>query len=270
MTAVATTAPSIDSQVVTLTPAQAEVLDRCPFQYRARYVQRLVPETRQRTPHLAMGDSVHACLYHFHKRGGHQHYAGPAMAALLDESWRHDGYADAAQEAAFRARAAAMCEAYHEGSRAEAVRHLGHEVFLSATFRLAGIQLRVRGKLDRLSLWPDGHLEVVDYKTGAEPPGQADLADALAPFLYLLLARRAYPDYDRVDVSHLYLGTMARVTIVYDRQRCLAGKDRLAQAVTQIAHGVFPPSPHAFCPACPVRHHCPAMREDEIDLDTLL
>ncbi len=270
MTAVATTAPPISSQVVTLTPSQAEVLDRCPFQYGARYVERLVQETRQRTPHLAMGDSVHACLYHFHKCGGQQRCASPDMAALLEQSWRRDGYADAAQEAIFRARAAAMCETYHQASHDETVRHLGHEVFLSATFRLAGIQLRVRGKIDRLSLWPDGHLEVVDYKTGAEPPGQADLAGALSPFLYLLLVRRTYPVYDRVDVSHLYLATMARVTIVYDHERCQTGKERLIQAVTQIAQGVFPPSPNAFCPACPVRCHCPAMRQDEMDLDALL
>jgi len=260
----------MDLPVVTLTPSQADLFDRCPLQYAARYVQRTVADMGQETPHTSMGESVHTCLYHFHKRGGHRRYARGDMATLLDQCWRHDGYTDAEQEAAFRAKAGRMCAAYHAASREDMVHHLGHEVFLSAQVRLAGIRLRVRGKLDRLSVWPDGHLEVVDYKTGLAVSSGADLADALAPFLYLLLVRHAYPAYDRVDVSHLYLGSMAKVTIADDHERRLAGKERLLQAVAAIARGDFPPRPNAFCRLCPVRDTCPAADASEIEIDSLL
>lgn len=264
----ATGAPG--SPVVTLTPSQADIFDRCPWQYGARYVQRLVPDAWPPTPYTAMGDSVHACLCHFHRRGGHPRYARDDMAGLLDQSWRRDGYADAEQEVAARAMAGRLCAAYYAASRDEPTRHLGHELFLAAEFRLAGVHLRVRGKVDRLSLWPDGRLEVLDYKTGTRVPSEADLADALSPFLYLLLVRRTYPTYDRVEVSHLYLREMARVTVAYDHDRCMACKDRLAQVVTQIARGTLPPHPNAFCPSCPVHDRCPAMDPAAVELDDLL
>lgn len=267
-TLVADRAPG--SRIVTLTPSQADVFDRCPFQYGARYGLGCRPGPRPCTAHTSMGESVHACLYHFHKRGGHQRHAREDIVGLLDQAWRGDGYDDREQEASFRRAAREMCEAYYDWTRDDAVRHLGHELLLSAEFRLAGFRLHVRGKLDRLSLWPDGRLEVVDYKTGRVAPSPADLAEGLAPFLYLLLVRRAYPAYERVAVSHLYLATGANVTVDYDESQRALGKARLVEAVAQIATGDFQPRPNAFCPSCPVRHLCPAMRQADVDLDEVL
>ena len=50
------------------------------------------------------------------------------------------------------------------------------------------------GRLDRVDEYPDGTLEIVDYKTGRETVSEEDVAGDLAMSIYQLLLHKKHPD----------------------------------------------------------------------------
>lgn len=257
---------------IKLTPSGIEVFEGCPFLFKLIHVQRLRPPgTQKPSPQLSLGNSVHDCLYLFHKEGGYGTYGVESMETLLGRSWILGGYSGEEEERAAWEEALQMCRAYYSTFRDEPVRHMGSEVFLDSTVRVNGAGVKLSGKIDRLAAWPDGRIEVVDYKTTAEPePSPTKLAGKLTTFLYYLLARLGYPEPPRVEVSYIYLRTMRKVTAVYDPEIGAGCKARLAQAVSQIVAGDFPARPNQRCAWCEFTLLCPTTRGAEIDLDDVI
>ena len=164
-----------------------------------------------------------------------------------------------------------MCRAYHEAFQDDPVEHLGSELFVDSTIRVNGTGVRLSGKFDRLAVWPDGRLEVVDYKTTSEQePSPTKLAGKLTAFLYYLLARTRYPDPPKVVVSYVYLRTMRKVTAVYDAEIGADCKARLTDAIRQIASGDFPARPNQRCAWCDFTELCPTTVTEEVELDTII
>ena len=258
------------SLLLRLTPSRTEDYQGCPLRFKLLHLDRLGPRERRPLPHLSFGASLHEALYRFYDRGGYEAVPPSALPRLLAQSWRADGYVDARDEAAYRAAAVRILERYYAAFRDEPVCHLGHELFLQARVRVGGTCLLLSGKIDRLSVWPDGHLQVVDYKTGTGPvPSPEKLAADLPTFLYYVLARLNYPEYSRVDVAHVYLQPTATVTAAYDAEAVAERKAALTRLVAEIAAGDFPPKPSHHCAWCEVRPLCPALRHTETDLDSL-
>jgi putative RecB family exonuclease len=227
---------TVEQPPVKLTPSRSEDFLACPLRYKRLHVDGLGPKDRPPSRHLSFGISLHDALRRFHEGGGPEVYGSAALSRLLDQSWVDHGYVDEDEAATFRTEALGILGAYCEAFGDEPTRHLGHELFVQAPFRLAGSRVLLSGKIDRLSVWPDGRLEVVDYKTsGGAPPSPEKLASDLAPFLYYTMARINYTEYALVDVTYLYLKTMTRVTARFDAE-----------------------------------DQCPVMNREEVDLDEVL
>ncbi len=257
---------------IKLTPSGIEVFEGCPFLYKLIHVQRLKPAGPVRpSPQLALGNSVHDCLYLFHKEGGYEKHGPEAIEGLLKRSWISGGYRDAEQEHAAWQQALRMCRDYYSAFQGEPVRHLGSELFVDSTINVGEIQVRVSGKIDRLASWPDGRLEVVDYKTTSEPePSPTKLAGKLTAFLYYLLARTNYREPPRVEISYIYMRTMRKVTAIYDPVIGADCKARLAEATRQIAAGDFPAHPNQRCAWCDFTDRCPNSRPPASNLDDII
>lgn len=257
---------------IKLTPSGIELFEGCPFLFRLVHVQRLKPSGPPRpSPQLSLGNSVHDCLYLFHKEGGYARHDRASIEALLRRSWISGGYSSEEEEREGWSVALRMCEGYHDAFAGEPVRHLGSELFLDSTLRVGEVSVLISGKLDRLAVWPDGHLEVVDYKTGDEAePSPSKLAGKLTTFLYYVLARLNYREPPKVEVSYIYLRGMKKVTAVYDPALGADCKARLAEAVRQIAAGDFPARPNQRCAWCEYTDRCPVERPPEIDLDEVI
>lgn len=218
---------------------------------------------------LAFGRSLHAALEEFHKvdRGGTP--ADPDQ--LLKRHWEAGAYADERESEAHFVKGRDALRRYLNSPSASAEEVLGTEVFMARVVNVRGLPIRLGCKADRVGLRPDGVLEITDYKTNASGrlPTQESLFSDLPTFLYYVLARFSYPQYDRVMVSFLNLLTLARVDVEYPAAQVAINKQSLMTQIRAFALGSFEPRPCEACAWCSVQDHCPIFTQ-EIDLDNLV
>ena len=82
---------------------------------------------------------------------------------------------------------------------------------------LGGQRAQLTGKFDRLELYPNGTLAVLDYKVSAVGdllPAAALAADLLT-FLYYVPTRGTYPAHPHVVVAQLNLRTLVETVVDY-------------------------------------------------------
>jgi RecB family exonuclease len=118
--------------------------------------------------------------------------------------------------------------------------------------------LLITGRIDALWRYPDGTIEVRDYKTGACPDS---LEEDIGAQIYLLLAANLPEHPTKIRVTYESLGRDEPQTVSID-----ATRSNLAQALTLVTdhaehirkERTFPAHPSTTaCGTCPYRHLCP-------------
>lgn len=264
------------------TPSRLQTWLDCPRRYRLTYVERPTTPRGQAWAHTTMGAAVHVALARWWS--GPRDRRSPAGArTLLERAWPlhgtvPDGFADAAQSARWRQRAADMVERYAATLDPDD-EPLGVERTVST--RTDGLLLS--GRVDRVDV-RDGELVVVDYKTGKgsgydaiplleRPNEEADLIDRgrkLQLVLYALAAQRHYSPPVRPTSSYYWfveLGAMHRGAPIGSQEQ-----DRLLEvldvAVRGIREGIYPAHPGEWdgwsgwdsCSFCPYDRACTSTR----------
>ncbi len=249
------------------TPSRLQSWLDCPRRYRMTYVERPVGPRGRAWAHTTVGAAVHVALARWW--AAPRERRSPAAArTLLELAWpQHgtvpDGFADAAQSARERQRAADMVERYVATLDADD-EPLGVERTVST--RTDGLVLS--GRVDRIDL-RDGELVVVDYKTGRRPPAPDDAAGSLALALYALATARALRRRcRRVELHHLPTGRVAAhehtdVALGAHLERAEAAAVEAADATDALADGgdadvLFPPRTSSGCAWCDHLRACPA------------
>lgn len=252
--------------MLSLTPTKLRDFLTCPQLYKLRHVDKVCGDMNPAP--LAFGRSMHAALEEFHKGDGSSTPTDPDR--LLRRHWEHGAYADERESEAYFVKGLEALRRYLDSTPASAEEVLGTEVFMARVVNVRGLQIRLGCKADRVSLCPDGALEVTDYKTNASGrlPTLDSLLGDLPTFLYHVLARISYPDYDRVKVTFLNLLTLARVSVAYDAGQVATNKQALIAHIRTFASGAFTPRPGEACAWCPVQDQCPTFSQ-EVDFDSL-
>jgi RecB family exonuclease len=132
--------------------------------------------------------------------------------------------------------------------------------------RLNGLAQRtveIRGKADRIDVFDDGALRVVDYKLGRPPDAQSSVQVAVYAHCaqQQLLAADAQP---HPIVSATYLAFADDAPMSAPKDRATTGHDverrasAFAEAVEKIEAGAFPPRPRRFdvCTWCAYARVC--------------
>jgi hypothetical protein len=126
------------------------------------------------------------------------------------------------------------------------------------------------GRFDRVSLRPDGVLDVIDYKTGAFVPDLEAVASNLQTVFYKTIAADKYRAVGATDiqVTFVYLAAPQVITVNPDVEFL---KERWAEVEEVVAairrdrryferglplDEAFVPIRSARCGACPIRGHC--------------
>ena len=246
------------------TPSRLGAFTSCPRRYRLTYLVRPTPAKGPPWAHNSMGAAVHNALRDWWLLPPRRRSPG-AAGSLLDAAWIPDGFAGPDQSARWRARARDWVEAY-VATLDPADEPVGVERGVAVrTERLA-----LSGRVDRIDV-RDGHLVVVDYKTGRSVPGTDDARGSLALAVYALAARRTLRrPGGRVELHHLPTGRVVPwehtdESLARHVARAENTADDIEAAAGAVATGtapdeVFPPAPGRQCAWCDFRRHCPEGR----------
>ncbi len=216
----------------------------CAYKYKLLYLDRRRPPLSAGS---SLGHSLHRCLEAFYREDGG---ALERLLELYDETWMHQGYADATEQVEYYAKGRKILERYWE---LEASRR--SRVFLvekEFAFKL-GPHV-VQGIIDRVDLHPDGTYEVIDYKTQQEPASEDEVRANLQLRIYGLAMVEAFKLVP-ARLSLLYVSRAAIVGVPYDRSGEPELKRLLSDTAERAAAGRYDPDIR-HCPRCDFRRHC--------------
>lgn len=119
----------------------------------------------------------------------------------------------------------------------------------------------VRGFIDRVDRTPDGHIRIVDYKTGRSPGPAFESKAMFQMRFYALVWWRMTGDLPRLlQLMYLGNGEVLRyepdeADLLSTERKVLALRDAIARAAES---GTFAPSPSRLCDWCSHRDLCPS------------
>ncbi|MEU1880644.1 PD-(D/E)XK nuclease family protein [Streptosporangium sp. NPDC020072] len=264
------------------TPSRLNTWLDCPRRYRFTYLDRPAPQKGPPWAHNSVGVSVHNALAGWWREPYERRT--PVMAGvLLNNGWIGEGFRDAAQSAAWRARAREMVMGY-----AASLDPADEPVGVERTVATRTSVIAVSGRVDRLDRRGD-ELVVVDYKTGRRPLTEDDARSSLALAVYAVASSRMMRrPCHRVELHHLPTGSIVEwehseeslarhigraeaiaveASEADEAYRAWAGEaprgsrtaaaGRTPPAVPPRIDEVFPPRTGPLCSWCDFRAHCP-------------
>ncbi|MCZ3387277.1 MAG: ATP-dependent helicase [Actinomycetia bacterium] len=255
--------PSAIDHGMHLSGSQVEALVRCPLQW---YLSRRVHAEGTRGTAAGFGGVIHALA-----EGVVREQLPAELDALtgaLDDVWGQLQYPAAWESAQEHEQAVAAIDRFlrwHHDARDRTV--VSTEQQFSATFTVAGIELKLSGRLDRLERDHEGTLVVVDLKTTANARSRSEVATDLQLATYRRLVAGSDAISDPVGAAELVqlripAGTRDPGPKV-QRQEATEESDEtldaaLVHAVTTISSGAYPATPGPACSYCPFTITCPA------------
>jgi RecB family exonuclease len=260
------------TRLFSCTPSRLASYTDCPRRYRMTYLDRPTPPRGAPWAHNSLGASVHNALRAWWDLPRDRR-TPEAAVALLRSGWITDGYRDAAQSGATRARASAWVEAY--------VAELDPDdepIGLERTVATRTDTLAVSGRIDRLDD-RDGELVVVDYKTGRSELSTDDSRGSQALALYAVAAGRTLRrPCHTVELHHLPTGAVHSYTHTEEslarhlrRAEGTAADIVTATGLLEAGAGsdeAFPPTPSTRCSWCDFRRHCPEGRAASVEKES--
>jgi putative RecB family exonuclease len=246
----------------TLTPSKVKAFTNCPLAFRYAVIEHR-PEPP--APHAVKGTLVHAALeglFWNHEAGRR---GEKAAQAELDRAWTElqtdpefTGLGlDAEAAGSFLADARMLVGNYFRLEDPDAVTAIGVELQVE----LISDGMRLRGKIDRLDIGPDGALTVVDYKTGRAPSDRYQRAHMVGVQTYALLCERLLGRAP-VEVRLLHLREPVVLSTVASAQTIRGQAQRTAAVWSAIERACvsedFRPKTGPLCNFCHFKPDCPA------------
>ncbi|MEI7577513.1 MAG: PD-(D/E)XK nuclease family protein [Armatimonadota bacterium] len=236
----------------TLSPSRITTFLACPSKYLWTYIDPRGKWYLRAKSYYSFGTTLHKVMERFHDEGDQGVTTVGDALRIYEESWIDAGFASAEE----------MQEAYGEGKEIVAAVIAEEEVARreSGVRTLAVEKLLKRdlgpfeliGRVDRLDEYPDGRIDIVDYKSGRASVTEAQVKDDLAMACYQLLARSIFPDRPVTATIHA-LRVQARATTSlsaleleeFERDIVQIGETILSASIDD-----YSPRPKPLCDGC--------------------
>ncbi|MDQ3579954.1 MAG: PD-(D/E)XK nuclease family protein [Actinomycetota bacterium] len=247
-------------KLIKVTPSRLSVWADCPRRFRMTYLDRPTPPRGGAWAHSTLGAVVHNALKALFDLPVAKRDPDTA-AALVGTHWKDDGFADQAQAARFRERAAGWVHDYVSENDVT-VEPVGLERWVSAPVGT----LVAEGRVDRIDQRGD-EVVIIDYKTGRHALTTDDARGSQALALYVLAARRTLRrPCTRVELHHLPTGTVAAwehtdESLARHLRRAEESAEEFQLATDTLKAGgdpdvLFPTTPGRQCGWCDFRRSC--------------
>lgn len=251
------------SRKPTLSPTKITTYLACPVKYRWTYVDAQGRWYLRAKSYYSFGTTLHKVLQRFHDEGDTGVTTTDEAIAAMEESWIDAGFTSAEE----------MQEAFGEGkeilaAHIAAVRERPREaktLFVEKMLRREFNEFTLIGRIDRVDEYPDGALEIVDYKSGRQDVSIEDVQSDLAMSAYQLLLKRIYPEKSvRATIVALRTGRQASYEMSeLELDEFEADIDTLGRQIigTDFYEDVSP-KPKELCYRCDFMNLCRKLYED--------
>jgi DNA helicase-2/ATP-dependent DNA helicase PcrA len=243
------------TKITYLSYSQIQTFETCPLHYKLRYILKVpTPQTTAQT----FGTSIHAALRDFYQRRTAKEQVSVAdISSILKRVWITEGYQSKEHEQVAFERAVTLLEDYLVTELATNPNPIGLEL----PFEFFVNKVRIGGRIDRIDKLPDGSIEIIDYKTGANVPTEKDVAKNLQLTTYALAASSIHDKIfqrnpDQILLSLYYIEQGKKLTTTRTPEQLEEAKEELLQAAQAIEQSDFSCSKSIFCQNCEYKMLC--------------
>ncbi|MCJ7805323.1 ATP-dependent helicase [Patescibacteria group bacterium] len=235
-----------------LSYSQIETFRTCPLHYKLKYIVKIPtpPSASQ-----SFGISIHAAIKRFFDLVALGERANEKLIyKCLEGSWVKEGYLDKIHEKKFFEKGKIYLSGFlKEGFDPENLPEAMEQMFTVPIISKDKKQyLRVGGKIDRLDVFPDGSIEIIDYKTGASMPKQKELENNLQLSFYALAAT-SIPDKpfgrlpEKIKLTLYFLDQQQKFSTTRTKEDLEKAKEEIFKTKEEIEKSDFKCSGHMFC-----------------------
>lgn len=224
--------------------SKLKTYQECPYRYLLIYSKGLRAPPG---PHSSLGHSIHKALELYATR------KGSTLEELLyayQDGWKHEGYADSIQAMEFYQRGEGILKKYFENERTRQ----SEVLYSEKDFKIDLGFCYIRGIIDRIDRYPDGRIELIEYKTHRHAWKGKAIREDLQLTMYNLACRKGWglkPDV----LSYYFLSQGRKISTERtksDEKNLLA---LLKKTCKNIQKQVFEPSTK-YCFRCDFQERC--------------
>ena len=231
--------------------SQIETFKICPLHYKLKYIFKLPtpPSAAQ-----SFGSSLHATIRDFYLAVmAGEKPTEKLIYGALEKNWVKEGFTGRAHEKKFFEKG----KLYLSGFLKQALNHKSLPVVMEEPFTIPLIdkgdrELRIGGKIDRVDVFGDRTIEIIDYKTGATIPSQAEVDNNLQLSFYALAATNI-PNKpfgkkpEQVKLSLYFLDQQEKISTVRSAEELKKATEEIFAVREKIEKSDFKCSGHMFC-----------------------
>lgn len=232
-----------------LSYSHIQTFEDCPLHYKARFILNIPGEPSAAS---SFGNTIHKTLrdfYDLHKKG-----SPIDIVDIYQKNWSPEGYIDRQHMELYFEKGKQYLNNYlKENFNPKFLPHKLEEPF---SFHLTE-NLRLGGKLDRMDVFPDGSVEVVDYKTSHKSLTEKEAQKSLQLAFYALAANTVYRyPADKIKCSLYYFEEQKKVSVTYTDAELTSFKEKILKSADEISHSDFACSSSIICHQCDFKMLC--------------
>jgi DNA helicase-2/ATP-dependent DNA helicase PcrA len=233
-----------------LTPHHIDDYLTCPYNFRYRYLLH-VPEAAN--PALMYGNVIHQIINNYFLRRARGEVQLSELTSMIDELWSSDGFDSKKQEQQRRQQAHEAVERFYQSQETQKLLPKFTEEKLE--FELPAAKALIRGRFDAVFEYPDGSVEIRDYKTSfvdsadkAEDKAKKSVQLAIYALAWKYRTGKAP---DRVALDYVNTGKTGVATKTAKQLELI--EQKIIKASEGIRAGEFPPQgDHRYCSHRPI------------------
>jgi len=176
----------------TFSPTKLTTYLTCRIKYHWAYMTPYGKWMRRQHPAFAFGTNLHRALQYFHSAGGAEKLSPDEFHQAIHQLWSHAGFETTEQSEAFKQTGLELAQQYYQTQREQPAEAI--VLFTERMLRRDMGRYVLIGRIDRVDEYPDGTLEIIDYKSGRSQVSEEQVRNEFALHCYALLVQEHYPD----------------------------------------------------------------------------
>jgi DNA helicase II / ATP-dependent DNA helicase PcrA len=248
-----------------LSYSQIDCFDMCPMHYKLRYIIKLPsPPSASASFGISMHDTLKD-MYLYAKSGNK--VTEELVYELLSKNWRRDGYdsrdhLETTKDAGEKYLVTYLKNHFDTKLLPET---LEQPFTLTLPAKKGERQLKIGGKIDRVDVFSDRRIEIIDYKTGSTVPSQKDVDRDMQLTFYALAATLIKePPFGKqaedITLTLYYFDGDQKISTTRTKEQLTEAIDKIYEIRKSIEESDFECNGNYFCESCEYKQFCKAER----------